>query len=118
MSNTLEITTPYKVFKTCSSDFNINFQPGSNYLLSLNFDYENNTQLIKSGVYAKYSKNAKEKTFTSHNITFNVHTPKKMYEKLDFSGLFETDENFYHGVVTFVTLTSNIYGDINVEVRT
>nr|XP_023014254.1 uncharacterized protein LOC111504019 [Leptinotarsa decemlineata] len=48
MKNYLEITTPFSSFKTIESNFDLNIEAGRRYILGLNFDYQNQTELIKS----------------------------------------------------------------------
>lgn len=52
--------------------------------------------------------NIKEKVYSAYNVTLNVHTPLKLYERLDFSGVFESQENFYHTNVLFNTNRVNV----------
>lgn len=47
MKNKLRVSTPYQSFKAVVSDFNLNIQPERNYIIELNFDYENGTRVIK-----------------------------------------------------------------------
>ncbi|XP_056647213.1 uncharacterized protein LOC130451874 [Diorhabda sublineata] len=120
--NSLEVLTPYSNFKTITSNFDLDIQTGQIYMFGVTFDYQNGTEMIKTGVYAKYIVEtrdvgsriaAQERTY---NVTLKVNTPFEALPKLKLFGGLETQENYYNTKLLFTTNRSDISVDATIEV--
>ncbi|KAL1492708.1 hypothetical protein ABEB36_010924 [Hypothenemus hampei] len=118
MGNTLRIVTPYKVFKTISSDFKLHFLQSQHYLFNLGLSYENDTRVVKTSVFAEYNKNCRDDDDRIYNVTVDVNTPFKAFPNLKLFGAFESEtENFYRTTLLFTTNRSDIYLDATKEIN-
>ncbi|XP_072402619.1 uncharacterized protein Apoltp isoform X1 [Diabrotica undecimpunctata] len=122
IKNDLEVKTPFPTLKTINSAFELDIQTGHKYFFAFSFDYQNKSQLVETGVYAKYivetrdvvpGIGAQERTY---NVTLKVNTPFKALPKLNLFGALETEENFYHAKLLLNTNRSDISVDATTEI--
>ncbi|XP_060537065.1 uncharacterized protein LOC132708634 isoform X2 [Cylas formicarius] len=116
MSNHLEISTPYSVFKTASSLFRLSIINQRQYSFRIGFNYQNESNRIDTELFAEYNVDRRDIDENTHNVTLEVKTPFRVFPKLNLFGAYETEENFYRTRLLFNTNKSDVSLDATTEI--
>lgn len=65
----------------------------------------------------RYEAETKEIYDKSYNLSANIITPLESFPKLNFLGIYESEENFYHPKLVFNTASTDLSIDTTLEVN-
>lgn len=116
--NSLQITTPYEIFKEIEMLFLYSINFGKHYVFATEIFYKNNTNWVELGYNANYTK-VKEVDLKTHDVELNLFLPFETMPRVTLAGGAEIAESNYKAKIsgrtlhTFMSLDADLETDTN-----